>query len=92
MNFVVNRIIKMSSNFVNIFRAEPPISSPYHFGSRMVIKDNHLYASIGERGKGMIAQDANKHPGSIIRINFDGSIPDDNPIFIDQPTWLPEII
>ena len=57
----------------------------------MVIKDNHLYASIGERGKGMIAQDANKHPGSIIRINLDGSIPDDNPIFIDQPTWLPEI-
>ena len=31
-------------NFKNIFRADPPIRSPYHFGSRIVIKDNHLYA------------------------------------------------
>ena len=35
----------------NIFRAEPPIDSGYHFGSRLVIKDNHLYISAGERGK-----------------------------------------
>ena len=34
--------------FENIFRAEPPISGGYHFGSRIVIKDNYLYASIGE--------------------------------------------
>ena len=25
--------------FKNIFRAEPPIDSAYHFGSRLVIKD-----------------------------------------------------
>ena len=78
-------------NFKNIFRAEPPIRSPYHFGSRMVIMNNKLYASIGERGKGMIAQEVDKHPGSIIRINLDGSIPNDNPKFIDKPKWLPEI-
>ena len=78
-------------NFKNIFRAEPPIRSPYHFGSRMVITNNQLYASIGERGKGMIAQESDKHPGSIIRINLDGSIPIDNPKFIDKPNWLPEI-
>ncbi len=78
-------------NFKNIFRANPPIRSPYHFGSRIVIKDNYLYASIGERGKGMIAQEADKHPGSIIRINLDGSIPKDNPKFINKPEWLPEI-
>ena len=29
--------------FNNIFRAEPPIDSMYHFGSRLVIKDKHLY-------------------------------------------------
>jgi quinoprotein glucose dehydrogenase len=28
-----------SLNFKNIFRAEPPINSGYHFGSRLVIKD-----------------------------------------------------
>ena len=77
--------------FKNIFRAEPPIDSGYHFGSRLVIKDKHLYITAGERGKGMIAQDATKHPGSIIRINIDGSIPKDNPKFKDKKDWLPEI-
>ena len=77
--------------FKNIFQANPPIDSGYHFGSRLAIKDNYLFASAGERGKGMIAQDASKHPGSIIRIHLDGSIPKDNPKFKDQPKWLPEI-
>ena len=70
--------------FKNIFRAEPPINSGYHFGSRMVIKDEYLFITAGERGKGMIAQDYTKHPGSIIRINLDGSIPKDNPKFISK--------
>ena len=78
-------------DFKNIFQAEPPIDSPYHFGSRLVIKENYLFASIGERGKGMIAQDASKHPGSIIRIHLDGSIPKDNPKYVNKDEWLPEI-
>ena len=80
-----------SIKFNNIFRADPPIDSMYHFGSRLVIKDNYLFISAGERGKGMIAQDATKHPGSIIRINLDGSIPKDNPKFKNKKDWLPEI-
>ena len=78
-------------DFKNIFVASPPINSGYHFGSRLAIKDNYLFASVGERGEGMIAQDPTKHPGSIIRINTDGSIPKDNPKFIDKKDWLPEI-
>ncbi len=77
--------------FENIFKAEPPIESGYHFGSRLVIKDNHLYITAGERGQGMIAQDFTKHPGSIIRINLDGSIPKNNPKFEGKKDWLPEI-
>ena len=77
--------------FQNIFRAEPPIESKYHFGSRLVIKNKHLFITAGERGKGMIAQDASKHPGSIIRINLDGSIPKNNPKFKNKKDWLPEI-
>ena len=77
--------------FKNIFQAEPPIDSGYHFGSRIVIKNKHLYVTAGERGKGMIAQDAKKHPGSIIRLNLDGSIPKDNPKFKNKKDWLPEI-
>ncbi len=82
---------KKRLNFKNIFQAEPPIDSGYHFGSRLVIKDNYLFASAGERGQGMIAQDPTKHPGSIIRINLDGSIPNDNPKFKGNSNWLPEI-
>ena len=82
---------KNKLNFKNIFQAEPPIDSGYHFGSRLAIKDNYLFASVGERGKGMIAQDPTKHPGSIIRIHLDGSIPNDNPKFENKPDWLPEI-
>ena len=78
-------------SFKNIFRAEPPIDSGYHFGSRLVIKGNHLYITAGERGQGMIAQDPTKHPGSVIRINLDGSIPKDNPKFKGKNNWLPEI-
>jgi quinoprotein glucose dehydrogenase len=77
--------------FKNIFQANPPIDSGYHFGSRLVIKGEYLYASAGERGQGMIAQDPSKHPGSIIRIHLNGSIPKDNPKFEDKPHWLPEI-
>ena len=82
---------KNEINFKNIFKAEPPISGGYHFGSRLAIKDNYLFASVGERGQGMIAQDATKHPGSIIRIHLDGSIPKDNPKFKSKEDWLPEI-
>ena len=77
--------------FENIFQAYPPIDSPYHFGSRLAIKGDYLFASVGERGQGMIAQDASKHPGSIIRIHLDGKIPKDNPKFLDKKNWLPEI-
>ncbi len=77
--------------FKNIFQAEPPIDSGYHFGSRLVVKGNHLYITAGERGQGMIAQDPTKHPGSIIRINLDGTIPKDNPKFKGKKNWMPEI-
>ena len=78
-------------NFKNIFQASPDINSGYHYGSRLAIKDKQIYASIGERGGGMIAQDPTNHTGSIIRINLDGSIPIDNPKFQGQDNWLPEI-
>ena len=77
--------------FENIFQANPPIDSGYHFGSRLAIKDDYLFATAGERGQGMIAQDGTKHPGSIIRIHTDGSIPTDNPKFEGRLKWLPEI-
>jgi len=71
--------------------AKPKLSTNKHFGSRISIKDGMLFASFGERDQGMIAQDPTKHPGSIIRIKTNGSIPKDNPKFNGKETWLPEI-
>ena len=82
---------KNKINFKNIFQANPPIDSGYHFGSRLAIKDDYIFASVGERGQGMIAQDPTQHPGSIIRIHLDGSIPKDNPKFEGKKNWLSEI-
>ena len=85
------KLDKKELNFKNIFQANPPIDSGYHFGSRLAIKGNYLFASAGERGQGMIAQDPKKHPGSIIRIYTNGLIPKDNPKFEGKSDWLPEI-
>jgi len=78
-------------NLHNIFISNPPLKINKHWGSRIVIKNNYLYASFGDRGHGMIAQDPTKHPGSIIRINLDGTYPPDNPKFKNYNNWLPEI-
>ena len=75
----------------NLFTSSPPLKINKHWGSRIIIKDEFLYASFGDRGLGMIAQDPSKHPGSIIRINLDGTIPIDNPKFGKYKTWSPEI-
>ena len=73
-----------------IFEATPYINNAKHFGSRMSIKDDYLYISVGERGKGMIAQDSSNTIGSIVRIHKDGSIPKDNP-YVDNSDWSKEI-
>ena len=84
--FLDNALIKERP----IFIAEPYIDSPYHFGSRLEIVGDYLYASIGERGQGNIAQDPSNAIGSIIRIHKNGDIPKDNP-FTSQSDWLPEL-
>ena len=71
--------------------AAPSQKGKKHYGSRIAIKDNILYAGFGERDLGMIAQDPRKHPGSIVRINLDGTIPGDNPAFTTHLNWLPEL-
>ncbi len=63
-----------------------------HFGSRFVLDDaGHLYASIGEGFNWLHeAQNPHSHFGKIIRLNLDGSVPDDNP-FADGVDGAPEV-
>tara|TARA_Y100001936_G_scaffold26133_1_gene24156 strand:+ start:31 stop:1215 length:1185 start_codon:yes stop_codon:yes gene_type:complete len=62
-------------DFEILFEALPYYKETVHFGSRIIIHENYLYASIGERGKGNVAQELDSHAGTIIRINLDGSVP-----------------
>ena len=82
-----NRIVDLNV----LLTAKPKSSINKHWGSRILIKNDKLYAGFGERDLGMIAQDPSKHPGSVVRINLDGSVPPDNPAFKNRPDWLPEI-
>ncbi len=51
-----------------------------HFGSRIAFdQNNHIYFGVGDRGEREQAQNLDNHMGSIVRINLDGSVPDDNP-------------
>ena len=63
-----------------------------HYGSRVVfLEDGTLLMTIGDRGaEPPRAQDTLDHSGSVVRLNDDGSVPDDNP-FVGDDAYAPEI-
>jgi glucose/arabinose dehydrogenase len=74
-----------------IFRQEPSFASGLHFGSRIAIaRDGKLFVTLGERFQMSYAQDLSRHWGKVVRINQDGSTPDDNP-FVGRDMARPEI-
>ena len=59
----------------------------YHDGGRIQFgPDGKLYILTGDAGNSALAQDTNSIAGKILRINSDGSIPEDNP-FADSPIY-----
>jgi glucose/arabinose dehydrogenase len=75
-----------------IFRQMPTIDSDAHFGCRIVFApDGKIFLTLGERSWARRqSQDLDSHLGKIIRINPDGSVPDDNP-FVGRRGAKPEI-
>lgn len=65
-------------------------TSGHHFGGRIALDDQYVFLTIGDRGERERAQDISDSAGSIIRLNLDGSIPPDNPIFA-SPNARPEL-
>ncbi|WP_375757320.1 PQQ-dependent sugar dehydrogenase [Corallococcus exercitus] len=77
-----------------IFRMMPTLESTMHSGGRMVFTpDGKLFVTLGERsilaGRAQ-AQDVKSHFGKVVRINPDGSVPQDNP-YLSNPEAKPEI-
>lgn len=55
-------------------------SGSYHHGGRLKIgPDGKLYATTGDASERDIAQELNSLGGKILRMNLDGSVPNDNP-------------
>lgn len=77
-----------------IFRALPIYDGDKHFGSSLAFApDGKLFITLGERSDKPMrpqAQDLRSHMGKTIRINADGTVPQDNP-FVDRAGALPEI-
>ena len=74
-----------------VLTADPPGSGGRHFGSRLVFgRDGKLYVSTGDRGEMDRAQKLDDLAGTILRIEPDGRIPDDNP-FVGRAGVRPEI-
>ncbi len=57
-----------------------------HYGSRLAwTADGHLLMSVGDRGaQPPRAQDLGDHAGTLLRLNDDGTAPDDNPFSGDE--------
>lgn len=77
-----------------IFQAQPTYDGDKHFGSSLAFApDGKLFITLGERSDKPMrpqAQDLGSHMGKVIRINADGSVPQDNP-FVGQAGAKPEI-
>lgn len=81
-----------------IFEADAWNERGGHFGAKIVFDgEGHLFMSVGDRQsppegdlEAHPAQDFSTHFGTILRLNYDGSVPADNP-FVGHATARPEI-
>jgi glucose/arabinose dehydrogenase len=75
-----------------IWRQQPKVAGNNHWGSRLVWRpDGTLFVTLGDRYQyAEQAQDLSTTLGKIVRINADGSVPQDNP-FVGRKDTRPEI-
>ena len=69
-----------------LFVSNKVSSSSRHFGCRLAIKNDHIYATIGDRGSRNSAQNLRNHSGTVVKLlkngisfdnnAFEGSLPD----------------
>lgn len=64
-----------------LFESDHINNGSIHNGGAMVIHDGKLYVAVGEVGYADNSGNMNNTLGKVMRINLDGSIPDDNPYY-----------
>jgi aldose sugar dehydrogenase len=75
-----------------VFRQQPAVGGGRHFGARLVFADDgRLFIGAGDRGDHSAeSQNPQNHIGAIMRIERDGSIPQDNP-GVGRADWADEV-
>jgi len=78
-----------------IYRQTPFLEPDYHFGSRIAfLNDGTLVVTMGERGqrreRTVEIPTPTSSVGTTVRLNMDGSIPDDNP-YVGSDEGRPEV-
>ena len=75
----------------DLFISQSRSPTSIHFAGRIAFDNQgHVFLSIGDRGVRDNAQDRTNHAGTIVRLNMNGNIPEDNP-FIQDDKALDEI-
>lgn len=64
-----------------------PSTDRHYSGNLRFGPDGALYISLGDLRDDTFSQDESSWPGSILRFNADGTIPDDNPFGSDNPVY-----
>ncbi len=76
--------------FEVLYAAEPFVGSNAHYGSRVVFgPEDRLYVTVGDRqfdefGPDHVSQDPTNDLGTTLRLEADGSIPEENPFVDDE--------
>lgn len=81
---------KQLSGFRDIFVNTPGVNSGGHFGSRIVIRGNAAFITVGDRNQENMPQDLKTTVGKVVRVAVNGQVPKSNP-FVGQRGARPEI-
>jgi len=75
----------------DVFVADASTTRDADSGARLVFdRDGYLYVTIGDRIQLDRVQETSNHFGKVLRLNDDGTVPDDNP-FVGRAGFSPEI-
>ncbi len=80
------------NNFEVLHVATPFMSGGAHFGSRVMVDEDYVFYSTGDRGQkdfgpDHVSQDTGNYLGTVIRLYKNGSVPSNNP-FVDDDEIL----
>ncbi len=77
----LNEALTALDGVEDLFRVNRDTPAGFHFAGRILFNDDGtLFVTIGDGGRTLQqAQNVENHLGTVVRLNLDGSIPDDNP-------------